>query len=217
MATYFGEALAYAVVISVKDLLKGNTSKVSMKLRSNYHEHKEKIADDGAAFIDIVSKMLTGVDRDSANTITEGMPMVPIYIFLKVFRLQMALPSKQQIQMLDLYFGSIDLKISKQDVLNSISGGNASYEQIEYLVGLSDYSLGSFWQELFKTICTSDSKDGIIAVIIRCVESIMTSFAFLGGQNHANFEDKCESFINIIYNQFDKVNRNYPNSQQKLT
>lgn len=206
MTSSFWDVLTYAGVMSVRDLIKGKDKKVNMKLRENYQEHKEKIADDCAALIDIVSEVLSGVsNRDSTYIIIEGMPVVPIYAFLKVFQLQPTLPTDHQMQMLDFYFKSIHLNFSKQDFLNSISSNSGTYEYIEKLVGITDHSLGSFWEKLFKTLRSSEKKERGFSVIIKCIESIMTSFSILGGQERAAFESDYEEFIDVVRSQFERI------------
>lgn len=206
MASSFWDALTYAAVMSVGDLLKGKDKKVNMRLRANYQEHKEKIGDDSATFIAAVSEMVSGVaDKNSNRIIVEGMPVVPTYVFLKVFRLQHTLPSEHQMQMLDLYFKSIHLNFSKQDFLNSVSGNNDTNEYMEKLVGVTNHSLGSFWEKLFEAMCASEKKEGNLSVIIKCIESIMMSFAILGGQDQDKVEMECEEFANVIRRQFDRI------------
>ena len=126
--------------------------------------------------------------------IVDGIPLLILYSFAKVIKIQNGELTKEQSDLLDIFFRRFPLSFTKTDFIMSATSINAARKQIVKSVGVSAKTIGNFWRELFLLVSTVNSDEDVLYRVIEKYMRMLKRFAALGGISGSALEPVCRQF-----------------------
>lgn len=203
MALDFWDYLNLSIVMSIQDyynnetLRKSNEQETITKLYGEIADASEKIFDEANGVF-----QRTNPNVQPEGTLS-GAVTLPFYGFMQVISIQKTQGRKispAQDRLLDIFFKSLSVGISKNEFLYS----DAARNQINELVKITEEFAGLFWVHLFKAIYITGTEEKVLTRISQLYTEIILRFAILGGINSEAVIGICNSFNKGMQVQFEK-------------
>lgn len=189
----FWERLSFSLALAARDAAKEKRreeEKIQNARNKAIKRHFDALADNYGTW----SELITGVVEEAnpsyiASEIYAGLRYTPIYIYLKVLRVQGSMPTNEQKKMLDLYFNNMTLEFTQTDYLAAIFSENAVSRKVKETVEVTPSFAGVFWQEFFRALYKTNRNTKILCDIENCINVFAVEFSALSEMsNHEAFQ-----------------------------
>jgi len=197
----FWDMLNFTIMLSVRDYYRDKASQRN-KAADFYQKCTEEIADESGALFDVINDISKKANPTyDIPEIVNGSVMLPVYGFYKVLQAQ-GKPTPEQMKVLDIFFRTLTkLGFSKAKFLGAVSNNNAARQKIEDLVGISQTSMGTFWQSFFKTMYITNSDEATLQKVTEKFSAIIMHFSILGNPRSSIALEICNNFISSVHKQ----------------
>lgn len=200
---------AITSAIAIRDYFR-DKDKEREKIAKYYNQIYKEISRESSRFLDAVEDIINSVGvRTFPHVIRDGIALMPIYAFYRVLENQVASPTKEQHQLMDVFFKSLTLPFDKSELISAARGRGRAKTILNDTVGVSKGYVGAFWRELFKMIYASEFSEDVVRSITDPFTSIVMRFSILGTRNSDVALPICQDFV---VNMYDQISEHYSKS-----
>lgn len=140
--------------------------------------------------------------------LADGTMDIPIYSMLCVLKKQRGI-SKEQSEIVDLFFRNLSTSYSKTDFLQAVKGFGSLEQQLKNNVGYNAGE-GAFWNLFFSVVSGLDDRNKIVEQIVRANSDFIMNFSALSAEPNAklNAQILIDHFISSLGSFYEQSVKN---------